>query len=238
MSTNQPISVIGLNGSPNRTGNTATLMQWVLEGCAEAGAEVAWMHIVDYDVRYCRGCFTCLRTGACPIQDDFADLLATLQAADGIVAGSPVYEGYVTAQFKTLLDRITLLHLYTNRFDAQYTVGVATSGVAPTRGVAKELATFFGHRVGMIGAKTSTIAHGYQPLADVHPDRLPQRAHRLGQRLVRRIQQPGVRIPSPQALWIKLLQRFVIRPLVLGNEEQFAGVIKIWREKGILTARE
>ena len=139
-------------------------------------------------------------------------------SADGIVVGSPVYEGEPTALMKTLLDRLTLLNLYTRTFEGAWSVGVATSGVAPTSGVAKHLADFFGQRVGIIGAKTTTISRGYGSLsADADP-RLPERARRLGWLLVARIAHPPRRLPSPMRLWINILRRFVVRPLVEGNQ--------------------
>jgi len=61
---------------------------------------------------------------------------------------------------KTLMDRPALLDLYTRTFARQKTVGVATSGGAPTRGVARSLADFFGQRVAILGAKTTSIERG------------------------------------------------------------------------------
>lgn len=229
------VHVVALNGSPHRQGNTSTLMQWVLEGCVEAGADCRWIHVVDYDIGYCRGCFTCLRTGSCPLPDQFQLIRDRLLAADGIVIGSPVYEGHATALLQTFIDRLTLLNLYTNTFEGKRTVGVATSGVAPTRGVAKSLAGLFGRPSGTIGATTATIAHGYRPLAATHDRRLPARARRLGRRLVSDIRSPAGRpMLSPFHIWIAILRRLVVQPLVLNNPDQFAGVIRIWREQGRL----
>ena len=222
--------IVALNGSPHRKGNTATLMQWVLDGCEEAGASVEWLHVVDWHVEYCQGCFTCLRTGTCPIADDVPAIRERLLSADGIVVGSPTYEGETTAQLKALMDRLTLLNLYTRTFEGAWSEGVATSGVAPTSGVAKHLADFFGQRAGIIGAKTTTIARGYGSLSADHDPRLPERARRLGRLLVARIAHPPRRLPSPMLLWISILRRFVVRPLVEGNPEQFAGVLAIWKE--------
>ena len=235
MMENQTVQIVALNGSPHRNGNTVTLMRWVAEGCRESGASVAWIHVVDHDIRYCEGCFTCLRTGACPIQDDVSRVRDRLLAADGLIVGSPVYEDQPTAQLKTLLDRLTLLNLYTHTFEKQRSVGVATSGVAPTGGVAKELADFFGRRSGIIGAKTASISSGYQPLAEVHHPRLPERARALGRDLVKDIEQADrPRLPSPMHLWIGVLRRLVIRPLMTGHPDQFAGALAVWQEKGWL----
>lgn len=234
------IHVVALNGSPHRQGNTATLMAWVLEGCQSAGATVEWVHVVDYHVEYCQGCFTCMRTGDCPIQDDLTQVRGKLLAADGLVVGAPVYSGHPPAQMRTLMDRLTLLNLYTGTFERQRTLGVATSGVAPVGGVAKDLAVFFGRCHATIGAKTASIKHGYRPLKEHHDPRLPPRARVSGRRLVQEIRSPRRRwLPAFKEAWIALLRRFVVRPLVLGQRDQFAGVLRIWQEKGwIPTAGE
>jgi NAD(P)H-dependent FMN reductase len=229
----QTVRIVGLNGSPHHHGNTATLMRWVLEGCSGAGAEVAWIHLADTQVGYCQGCFTCLRTGTCPLEDDFQAVRDRLLAADGIVVGSPVYGGQPTAQLKTFLDRLTLLNLYTHTFDRQWSVGVATSGVAPTRGLARGLAVHLGRPSGIVGAKTASVARGYQPLTEVHSPRLPTRARAVGRRLVADIQRPRrLRAPSLGHLWHRILMRLVIRPLVNGHPGQFTAVLRIWEEKG------
>jgi multimeric flavodoxin WrbA len=231
----EPIRIVGLNGSPHREGNTATLMRWVLEGCEEAGAEVEWLHVVDYDVRYCQGCMACLRRGICTVQDDVPAIRARLLAAAGVVAGSPVYAGQPSAQLKALLDRLALLNLFTRTFEHLHSVGVATSGAAPTGGVAADLADFFGRRSGAIGAKVTTVAAGYTSLARVHDRGLPPRARALGRRLVRDIVTPRrFAVSNPKVLWIGLLWRFFLHPLVTRNPEQFGGVIGIWKEKGWL----
>lgn len=224
--------IIGLNGSPHRDGNTATLMGWVLEGCAEAGARVEWIHVVDYDIRYCQGCFACLRDGECPIGDDLAEVRDRLLAADGIVVGSPVYEGQPTAQLKTLMDRLALLVLYADTFARQHSVGVATSGLAPTGGTAKA-ADLFGHCSGTIGAKVASLAQGYRPLTEADFPRLPRRARALGRRLVRDIRHPDQGFNLKRA-WIGFLRGLLRRFVVERHPDQFAGVIRIWREREAL----
>lgn len=231
----ETVRIIALNGSPHRNGNTATLMGWVLDGCVDAGAQVEWIHIIDQDIRYCQGCHTCLRTGACPIEDDCPTVRDRLLAADGIVVGSPVYESHPTAQMCTLLDRLTLLNLYTATFAEQRTVGVATSGVAPTRGLARYLANFFGRRVGVIGARTADLSGGYQPLARGQDLRMEGGARRLGRRLVAKTRsRHRVGLPTPSMIWIDILRRFVVRPLIERNADQFSGVLRIWSENGWL----
>lgn len=232
---NHQIKILALNGSPHRQGNTVALMRWVAEGTQKADAVVEWLHVVDYHIEYCLGCNSCLKQGVCPQKDDFPQVRERLLSADGIIAGSPVYEGGPSAQMKTLLDRLTLLSLFTLTFEGKWCVGVATSGIAPTGGVAADLSNSFGFSGGHIGATTSTIKHGYRPLDEFHQARLPNRAQALGQKLVARIQtssRPGLHLIKWQ--WIRFLHNAFIQPMVTGHPEQFGGVLQIWREKGWL----
>jgi hypothetical protein len=129
------------------------------------------------------------------------------------------------------------LNLYTHTFERQWSVGVATSGVAPTCGLARGLAMHLGRPSGIVGTKTASVAHGYQPLIEVHPPRLPARARAVGHRLVADIQCPRrLRAPSLGHVWHRILMELVIRPLVTGHPDQFAGVLCIWEEKGWVRA--
>lgn len=229
----QPL-ILGINGSPHRHGNTAVLMGWVLEGCAEAGARVEWIHVVDYRIQYCQGCHTCLRTGSCPLADDLPQLQHKLLSAQGYVVGSPVYEGQPAAQMCTLLDRLCLLNLYGYLLDGKWAVGVATSGVAPTGGVADNLANFFGRNCGKIGATTATLTGGYHVLANHHHPNLPVRARALGHKLVQSIQRPAWQSVTLKYLWIEFLRRVLLRRLVTRNAGQFAGILPVWQERGYL----
>jgi len=132
----------------------------VLEGCDEVGAEVEWIHPVDYDIKYCRGCFTCLRTAECPIQDNMLAVRDRLLAADGVVVGSPVCADQPTGQLKALLDRPLLEQCYMRTLEEQPLVGVAAGGMGPTGGAAKGVANFSGRRCGIAGARVATTPRG------------------------------------------------------------------------------
>jgi hypothetical protein len=227
--------VVGLNGSPNCNGNTATLIGWALEGCREAGARIEWIHLADHEIGYCRGCGACLATGSCPIDDGLEALRETLCRADGIVVGSPVYGGRMTAQLKTMVDRWTQRALYLGLFEDQWSIGVATSGLAPTRGVAREIASFFGQRSSLLGARTASLRHGYRPLTPQTHHRLRARARRAGRRLVHDIRtRPLLRIGRMQRLWINVLRRRLLPRLITRHPEPFAAVIEDWGERGWL----
>ena len=208
-------------------------MKWVLEGCEEAGAEVELIHIKDYSVQYCQGCHTCLRTGRCAINDDVGLVCEKLNNSDGIVVGSPVYSGEPTALLKTFLDRLTLFKLYSDIFSTQKTIGVATSGIAPTKKLAKRLGNFFGRRIGIIGVKTASLKKGYQPLTEHSHKKIPRNARRIGKKLVKTIEQNK----NPNGLiywWIMFLRKHLLSRVIKNSPEQFAGVVPIWLENGWL----
>lgn len=104
--------IIGLNGSPQKEGNTVQLLKEALTAAGEAGAKVELIHVVDgledADVPYCNQCCDpCV--GACAHNNKLGDIYDLLAKADGIIMGSPVYFGTVSAQMKGFWDKTRIL---------------------------------------------------------------------------------------------------------------------------------
>ena len=100
------MKVVGIIGSPRRGGNTETLVEKVLAGAAAAGAETKAFRLNEMNIRGCQACYHCKEHDRCRQDDDMAQIYRALLAADGIVLGSPVYMGYVTAQAKLFMYRL------------------------------------------------------------------------------------------------------------------------------------
>lgn len=100
------MKVVGVVGSPRRGGNTEILVETVLAGAAGAGAKTEVYRLNELNIRGCQGCFYCQEHGRCRQSDDMALLYEALRTADGLVIGSPIYMGYLTAQTKLFLDRL------------------------------------------------------------------------------------------------------------------------------------
>lgn len=101
----EPVNVLGISGSPRRHGNTETLLDAVLDGAREAGADVEKIVLRQLDYGSCRGCNACHRTGACVIKDDLTGVFEKITAADILVVASPIYSMGITAELKGLIDR-------------------------------------------------------------------------------------------------------------------------------------
>jgi multimeric flavodoxin WrbA len=81
------------------------LVDEVLRGAQEAGAQVERVLLSELDIAPCRACDRCLSTGECAQRDDMATLLEQMKRSQIWVLGTPVYWSGPTAQFKAFLDR-------------------------------------------------------------------------------------------------------------------------------------
>ena len=100
--------VVGVNGSPNRYGETAQLIDLVLKRCEELGAKTEILHVMDalegQEEPYCVACGTpCPET--CHTVAGLADAYDLLRDADALVVGSPVYFGTLSGQLKAFWDK-------------------------------------------------------------------------------------------------------------------------------------
>ena len=97
--------MLGIVGSPRKGSNTHILVERILEGAQSVGAEPKKITLSEIDIRPCRACDACAKTGKCVQKDDFAGLLEDMEKSDVWVLGTPVYWWGPTAQFKSFLDR-------------------------------------------------------------------------------------------------------------------------------------
>ena len=111
------MKIIGIVGSPRKNGNTDILVNEVLEGPKENGAEVERIFLNDLDFRECQACDGCRVNGNCVLDDDMSSVYRKLIEADGIVLGTPVYFLNVTAQLKKFIDRCRCL--FNDRFESK-----------------------------------------------------------------------------------------------------------------------
>jgi multimeric flavodoxin WrbA len=173
-------------------GNTGRLLLELLAGVAEEGAAVEIVPLEPLKLRPCVACDRCHVTGTCPLDDGYETLKEKLLTCDGFVLASPNYIFSVTAQMKTLFDRMNgLLHCLA--LEGKYGAAVETSG----GGGDEEVTAYMERVMGTLGA-LSVGAIG-SPVAGVRtfPDEaeLFTRARELGRNLCRCIRE---RRPFPQ----------------------------------------
>jgi multimeric flavodoxin WrbA len=101
------MKIIGFTASPRKEGNTAWVINKILEGAKEQGAETQSWNFSDLDIKPCLSCYGCKKgNNGCVIKDGMQKLYKAIEHADTIVLGSPVYMGQMSAQAKIFTDRL------------------------------------------------------------------------------------------------------------------------------------
>jgi hypothetical protein len=128
------MKIIGINGSPRKGWNTHILVEESLRGAAAGGAKTELVNLYDLDFRGCVSCFECKRLGGarlgrCALRDGLAPVLDAVDACDGLILGSPVYIGEVTAAMRALIERLAFQYISYGadrkpRFDRRIPVGL------------------------------------------------------------------------------------------------------------------
>ncbi|MGB7571886.1 MAG: flavodoxin family protein [Methanothrix sp.] len=122
------MKILGICASPRGSKSTTlSLVQALLKGAKEAGAEVELVDVCDLDIKFCNDCQVCFKTGECVHKDDFQGLYDKILPADGLVWGSPNYFHTVTAQMKTLIDRMADA-VHCQLLAGKYCASVASGG--------------------------------------------------------------------------------------------------------------
>jgi len=102
------MKVVAFNGSPRREGNTALLLNTVLEVLAGHGIKTKLVQVGGQHVWGCQACMTCrkLKNRRCANdRDPLNGWLEKLFSADGVLLGSPTYFSDLTPELKALIDR-------------------------------------------------------------------------------------------------------------------------------------
>lgn len=135
------MKVVGFVGSPRRKGNTTAIVNEVLRGASEAGAETKIFNLNELGIRGCQACYKCQTPeGKCVQTDGMAPLYDEIFSSDAVVIGTPVFMFQVTGQTKTFIDRLfALLYLkdgkpgaFRNKIKGKKTLTVYSQGQPET----------------------------------------------------------------------------------------------------------
>ena len=101
-------SVIILNGSPRKNGNTAALTAEFTRGALENGNTVTEFYLNGMNVHGCLGCCRGGKDPASPCvqKDDMEKIYPVYREADIVVLASPLYYWTISGQLKTAFDRL------------------------------------------------------------------------------------------------------------------------------------
>jgi len=175
------MKIVAINGSPRgMKGTTGRLLEEVLAGATESGAEVEIISLADTPIQPCVACDACHKVGVCGIKDDYESIKDKLLACDAYVFASPNYLFSVTAQMKAFLDRCNGL-AHCTALEGKYAALVETSG----GGGDQEVLSYMERIVNSVGAQYvgSIGSPGAGPRAFPDQEALFQKARALGKDL-------------------------------------------------------
>jgi multimeric flavodoxin WrbA len=102
------MKVIAFNGSARKEGNTAFLLNLVLDELKAEGIETELYHLAGKPIQGCMACFKCFqnKNKRCAVEKDIInECIGKMVEADGILLGSPTYFADVSAGMKALIER-------------------------------------------------------------------------------------------------------------------------------------
>ena len=117
------MKVLILNGSPGRNGNTSIALREMEKVFAEEGVETEIVQLGNKAIRGCIACGSCHKNGKCVFDDVVNELAPKFEAADGLVAATPVYYASANATLIACLDRL----FFSTGFDKRMKVGASVA---------------------------------------------------------------------------------------------------------------
>ncbi|MBL7181031.1 MAG: flavodoxin family protein [Pseudomonadota bacterium] len=102
------MKVVAFNGSARKDGNTAMLVNQVLEQLENQKIQTELVQLAGQEIRGCIACFKCFenKNQRCSVDDDILnECIAKMLEADGIILASPTYFANISTELKALIDR-------------------------------------------------------------------------------------------------------------------------------------
>ena len=115
------MKVLIINGSPRTEGNTSVAVNELVRTFEAEGIETEVCQIGSKNIRGCIACGKCAELGRCVFDDAVNEIAAKFEAADGLIAASPVYYASANATLIACLDRL----FYSSHFDKTMKVGAS-----------------------------------------------------------------------------------------------------------------
>ena len=126
--------ILGICGSPRKQG-TEYALQYALNYSSEKfGFDTEFWSVKNKKITFCTHCDYCIREKkGCINEDDMQELYLLLENAKFILIGTPVFQGTLSGQLKTVFDRCRALvaknpEVFKNKIGAALAVGGDRNG--------------------------------------------------------------------------------------------------------------
>ena len=102
------MKVVALNGSARKDGNTAILLNMVLDELKKMRITTDLIQLAEHPIVGCKACYKCFQNKdrRCAVKKDYLnEILAKMESADGILLGSPTYFSDVSSAMRAFIER-------------------------------------------------------------------------------------------------------------------------------------
>ena len=124
--------VIVISTSLRAGSNSDMLAEKFVEGAKASGNEVEKISLRGKEIKFCVGCLSCQKTGACVFKDDVPTIMEKVQNADVVCWATPIYYYEMSGQMKTLIDRMNAMYPKDYRFRDIYLLTTAAAAEEDT----------------------------------------------------------------------------------------------------------
>ena len=162
------MKVVAFNASARKNGNTAILLNTVMEELKADGIRTELVQLAGKPLQSCRACYKCFakKNRRCVVTKDILnDCIAKMEEADGILLGSPTYFSDVSASMRALIERVGFVGR-ANNYMLRRKVGAAVVAVRRAGGIrAFDSINLFLHYMQMVmpGSSYWSIGVGRDP---------------------------------------------------------------------------
>lgn len=117
--------VVVISTSLRPGSNSHAMAEQFAEGAKAAGHEVELISLRGKEIKFCIGCLSCQKTGACVFKDDVPAIMESVLNADVVCWATPIYYYEMSGQMKTLIDRMNAMYPKDYRFRDIYLLTTA-----------------------------------------------------------------------------------------------------------------
>ncbi|MFO7727006.1 MAG: flavodoxin family protein [Desulfonatronovibrio sp.] len=122
-------AVLGIGGSPRKSGNSDVLLDAVISGVAAVNLPCKKIHLRDYYYQACMGCEKCRKDKICTgLNDGMTLLYPYVYESRGLVLMSPAHNYNITAWMKAFIDRLYCFYDFADTRPRQWSNRLAGQG--------------------------------------------------------------------------------------------------------------
>ncbi|MBP2201340.1 multimeric flavodoxin WrbA [Methanococcus voltae] len=129
------MKILGISGSPRLEGTDFAVqhaLTYLSDKCKTNGieCETKYITVARKELNFCIHCDHCIRKKqGCVHKDSMQEVYEALKWADGIIMGTPCYNGNVSGQLKTVMDRCrALFAMELHAIRDKYGMGISVGG--------------------------------------------------------------------------------------------------------------